>query len=427
MTKICVIGLGYVGLPLACLCARKGYEVYGYDVDSNKVDLINKKVSPIKDQELEDGLKLVDVKATTDPSVIRACDVVFVCVPTPIKENYMPDLRFVEGAVETICQNLNKSCSGQLVIIESTIHPGTCEEVIMPIFDKFGLIHNRDFFLAHCPERIDPGNKKWNVENIPRVVGGLSDVAVNKAVELYKSILDLGVDVMSLSSIKAAEAVKITENTFRDVNIAFVNELAMSFDKLGIDVTEVIKGASTKPFAFMPHWPSCGVGGHCIPVDPYYLIEHAKSKGFDHSFLSLARNINKKMPEYSVVRLEEALSSIGKSIDGTKIGVLGLAYKGNVDDTRESPAFEVIELLQAKGAEVFVFDPYLMKESHVGSVEDMLNKVEVLFLVTEHNEFKNFDFSKLNGTNVKVIIDGKNCLDKAVVESYGIIYKGIGR
>jgi UDP-N-acetyl-D-glucosamine dehydrogenase len=427
MTKICVIGLGYVGLPLACLCARKGYEVYGYDVDSNKVDLINKKVSPIKDQELEDGLKLVDVKATTDPSVIRACDVVFVCVPTPIKENYMPDLRFVEGAVETICQNLNKSCSGQLVIIESTIHPGTCEEVIMPIFDKFGLIHNRDFFLAHCPERIDPGNKKWNVENIPRVVGGLSSEATNKAVELYRNILVSGVDVMSLSSIKAAEAVKITENTFRDVNIAFVNELAMSFDKLGIDVTEVIKGASTKPFAFMPHWPSCGVGGHCIPVDPYYLIEHAKSKGFDHSFLSLARNINKKMPEYSVVRLEEALSSIGKSIDGTKIGVLGLAYKGNVDDTRESPAFEVIELLQAKGAEVFVFDPYLMKESHVGSVEDMLNKVEVLFLVTEHNEFKNFDFSKLNGTNVKVIIDGKNCLDKAVVESYGIIYKGIGR
>jgi UDP-N-acetyl-D-glucosamine dehydrogenase len=427
MTKICVIGLGYVGLPLACLCARKGYEVYGYDVDSNKVDLINKKVSPIKDQELEDGLKLVDVKATTDPSVIRACDVVFVCVPTPIKENYMPDLRFVEGAVETICQNLNKSCSGQLVIIESTIHPGTCEEVIMPIFDKFGLIHNRDFFLAHCPERIDPGNKKWNVENIPRVVGGLSSEATNKAVELYRNILVSGVDVMSLSSIKAAEAVKITENTFRDVNIAFVNELAMSFDKLGIDVTEVIKGASTKPFAFMPHWPSCGVGGHCIPVDPYYLIEHAKSKGFDHSFLSLARNINKKMPEYSVVRLEEALSSIGKSIDGTKIGVLGLAYKGNVDDTRESPAFEVIELLQAKGAEVFVFDPYLLKESHVGSVEDMLNKVEVLFLVTEHNEFKNFDFSKLNGTNVKVIIDGKNCLDKAVVESYGIIYKGIGR
>ena len=381
MTKICVIGLGYVGLPLACLCARKGYEVYGYDVDSNKVDLINKKVSPIKDEELESGLKLVDVKATTDSSVIGFSDVVFVCVPTPIKENHMPDLRFVESAIEIICQNLNKSCNGQLVVIESTIHPGTCEEVIMPIFDKFGFKHGEDFFLAHCPERIDPGNKKWNVENIPRVVGGLSDVAVNKAVELYKSILDLGVDVMSLSSIKAAEAVKITENTFRDVNIAFVNELAMSFDKLGIDVTEVIKGASTKPFAFMPHWPSCGVGGHCIPVDPYYLIEQAKSKGFDHSFLSLARSINKKMPEYSVARLEEALKEIGKSVDngvdkdigreikGTKIGVLGLAYKGNVDDTRESPAFEIIELLQAKGAEVFVFDPYLMEKSHVSGVD----------------------------------------------------------
>lgn len=424
MTKVCVIGLGYVGLPLACLCARKGYEVYGYDVDSNKVDLINRKVSPIKDDELENSLKLVDVKATTDSSVIGSSDVVFVCVPTPIKENHVPDLRFVEGAVETVCKNLNP---GQLVIIESTIHPGTCEEVIMPIFDKFGFKHGENFFLAHCPERIDPGNKKWNVENIPRVVGGLSSEATNKAVELYRNILASGVDVMALSSIKAAEAVKITENTFRDVNIAFVNELAMSFDKLGIDVTEVIKGASTKPFAFMPHWPSCGVGGHCIPVDPYYLIEQAKSKGFDHSFLSLARSINKKMPEYSVARLEEALLSVGKSITGAKIGVLGLAYKGNVDDTRESPAFEVIELLQNKGAEVFVFDPYLLEKSHVSRVDDMLNKVEVLFLVTEHNEFKSFDFSKLNGSSVKIVIDGKNCLDKNIVETQGIIYKGIGR
>lgn len=420
--KVCIIGLGYVGLPLACLCARKGIEVYGYDIDQNKVDLINKQISPIKDENIERELKNTKINATTNPEVIKQSDIAVVCVPTPIKDNNMPDLKFIESASTTICKNINK---GQLVIIESTIHPGTCEEVIMPIFSMNGLIHGQDFFLAHSPERIDPGNKKWNVENIPRVVGGINREATEKATAFYRQILSS--EIMPLSSIKAAEAVKVTENTFRDINIAFVNELAMSFDKLGIDTTEVIKAASTKPFAFMPHWPSCGVGGHCIPVDPYYLIEQAKSKGFEHTFLTLARNINKKMPEYSVERLNNALNQIGKNINGTKVGVLGLAYKGNVDDIRESPAFEIIESLKQKGAEVIVFDPYLKDKSHVNDIDELLQKAEVLFLVTEHNEFKDLDLNKLKNSSVKVIIDGKNCLDKNAIMDLGIIYRGVGR
>ena len=355
MKTVTIVGLGYVGLPLACLCAEKNYEVYGLDVDKNKISLINKNLSPINDGYLMQKFKNLKnkINATIDAKeCIPNSEVVIVCVPTPIDKNNTPDLNALVESTKTISNFIKKN---SLLVIESTIYPGTVEEIVLPILKKQELnAEKNEVFVAHCPERIDPGNKKWTIENLPRVVGGITKEASKKAAEFYKSIIEA--DVVELGSVKAAEATKIIENTFRDVNIAFINEMAKSFDKAGIDILEVIKGASTKPFAFMPHYPGAGVGGHCIPVDPYYLIEKAKQIGFNHEFLSLARKINKSMPDYTVELLENELRKSKKTIKNAKIGIIGLAYKANVDDTRESPAFEIINILKAKGADVFVFD-----------------------------------------------------------------------
>ena len=313
-----------------------------------------------------------------------------------------------------------------LLVVESTIYPGTIEEIVIPILKKqrFDSCKN-DVFVAHCPERIDPGNKKWTIENLPRVVGGITKEAAKKAAEFYRGIISA--DIIELSSVKAAEATKIMENTFRDVNIAFVNEMAKSFDKAGIDILEVIKGASTKPFAFMPHYPGAGVGGHCIPVDPYYLIEKAKQIGFNHKFLSLAREINNSMPDYTVELLEGELKKLKKSIKGAKVGVLGLAYKANVDDIRESPAFEIINILKTKGADVFVFDPHVKKGINVNGIDELLNKSDYIILATDHNEFRNMDMEKLKKHKILAVIDGRNCLDNEKIKAMGILYHGIGR
>jgi nucleotide sugar dehydrogenase len=278
--SVCVIGLGYVGLPLATRCVEKGYSTFGYDTDKRKVDLINKGKSPIAEKFLEENLPKFKPQATTDEKCIRKSDIVLICVPTPVDSQYNPDLTPVIKATEAIARNLKK---GALIVLESTVNPGVCEEVIKPILEKAGHKINQDFFIAHCPERINPGDPQWNVTNIPRVVGSFESKGLKRALNFYQSIVDG--EIRPMKSIREAEAVKIIENSFRDINIAFVNELAKSFDKLGIDVKDVILGASTKPFAFMPHFPSCGVGGHCIPVDPYYLIERARKSGFDHKFL----------------------------------------------------------------------------------------------------------------------------------------------
>lgn len=422
--KIGIIGLGYVGLPLACLAAEKGYEVIGIDIDAKKIELINKGISPIDDEELKNKLRILKgrIKATSDGlNAVRMSDIVVICVPTPVDENYHPDLKYVEAAAEVISKGLKK---GQLIILESTVAPLTTENIVKSILEKSGLTAGADFYLCFCPERIDPGNKKFKLKDIPRVVGGITKESTEKAIFFYRSILDS--EILSLSSPRSAEAVKIMENTFRDVNIAFVNEMAKSFDRLGIDITEVIKGASTKPFGFMPHYPGCGVGGHCIAVDPYYLIEQASKAGFEHRFLRLAREINNSMPEYTVNRLVEGLNEIRKSVKGTKISVLGLAYKGNVDDTRESPAFKIIEKLKKMGGEVKVFDPYVPEMSDINSLDEALN-CECLVIVTDHSEFKNLDLNLAIEKGVKVIIDGRNILNKEKVEKLGIIYKGIGR
>ena len=421
MSKVAIIGLGYVGLPLACLCAEKGHSVTGADIDEKRISLIQKGVSPINDEELKRKLSALKGKitATTDvQEAVKKSEMVIVCVPTPVDKKHLPDLKPLKDACSTISEGLQE---GTLVVIESTIFPGTIEEIVEPILKKA----NVRFLLAHCPERIDPGNKKFTIRDLPRVVAGIDKESTKRAAEFYRSII--GKEVLELSSVKAAEATKIMENTFRDVNIAFVNEMAKSFDKAGIDILEVIKGASTKPFAFMPHYPGAGVGGHCIPVDPYYLIEKAKQIGFNHKFLSLAREINNSMPEYAVELLEEALKRAGKGIGKTKVGVLGLAYKANVDDARESPAFEILQILREKNAVVFVFDPYLKEKSNVRDLDELLSKVDYIILVTDHLEFREIHPERLKQKGIQIVIDGRNCLDKDGIKAAGIVYHGIGR
>ena len=419
---VCIIGLGYVGLPLAVQCALKGYEVFGLENDQKKNDLINSGQSPIKEEFLENNLPNLKIVATDDPTVIKKSNVVIVCVPTPVDEKFFPDLEPVKTAAKTITENLNP---GQLVVIESTINPGVCEEVVEPIFAQAGFTVGRDYELAHCPERINPGDPKWNVTNIPRVVGSFTESGLAKAAEFYESVIDA--PIMQMKSIREAEAVKIVENSFRDVNIAFVNELAKSFDALGIDIVDVIKGASTKPFAFMPHWPGRGVGGHCIPVDPYYLIERAKASGFDHEFLKIARKVNNSMPEYTVELTQDMLNKVKLPMNGTPIGLLGISYKPNIADLRESPSFKIIKHLEKHGVRVLTFDPHVPQKSSEKSLEEILQKSEAIIVATAHKEFAALDGLAFKKHDIKVVIDGMNCLDKADIEKHGIIYKGIGR
>lgn len=417
-----LIGLGYVGLPLACLASEKGFKVVGFERKDEKVALINKQKSPFVDAKLSRWLKRVSIEATTDSSRLKECHIVIICVPTPVDHLYNPDLGPVRDAVNMVRRYGRKSV---LVILESTVNPGVSEEVVMPILTQGGRREGRDFLLAHCPERINPGDPKWSVRNIPRVVGGVSTKALNLAVKFYEVILEAAVKPMG--SIKAAEATKILENSFRDVNIAFINEIAKSFTYLGIDVLDVIEGAKTKPFAFMAHYPSCGVGGHCIPVDPYYLIERAKLSGFDHKFLKLAREINNSMPAYTVDLLIEGLNDIRKSVRGTSVAVLGVAYKADVGDVRESPAIKIISLLRELGADVKVFDPHIQKLSTVPTLQTALKNSVAVIIVTNHKEFTALRPSEFQRAGIKLIVDGKNCLDQDAIRDKGIIYKGIGR
>jgi len=423
--KICIVGLGYVGLPLAYLCIKKGYKVTGYDIDDKKISIINEGKNPIKDQMIDERYSKYypKLKATSNPSIIKESDIIVVCVPTPVDEKNNPDLKPLEDATVTIGKNLSRE---KLVIIESTIYPGVMEDIVKPILEReSGLTAGEDFYLSHCPERIDPGNKNWDVETIPRVFGSFSEKGAVETERFYRSIIKS--DVKKMSSVRVAEATKIVENTFRDVNIAFVNELAKCFERLDIDVVETIQGAATKPFAFLAHYPGCGVGGHCIPVDPYYLIDKGKKAGFEHEFLSLARSINNSMPKHTVFRCIEGLNEIKKSVRGTKIGILGLTYKRDIDDIRNSPSFEIIKELKKLGAELFIFDPYYTRMNTFNSLNMVLKNVECIIIVTDHKEFRELDYNVFKENNIKVIIDGRNMLDKNKIREMGIIYKGIGR
>jgi nucleotide sugar dehydrogenase len=422
MKKVGVVGLGYVGLPVALRAMEKGFEVVGVDLDEYKIKKIKAGESPFMEEFIEERLDLLKkLPVSTKATALKKADIIVVCVPTPIDKSYYPDLGPVKGSIEAIIKNLGKN---QLIIIESTINPGVCEEVIEPMFAEKGLEEGKDYYLAHCPERIDPGNEKWNITNIPRVVGSMSKKGLNLAKDFYEKIVDG--EIKPMKTIRSAEAVKVVENSFRDVNIAFVNELAQSFDRMNIDVKDVIDGAATKPFSFLAHYPGRGVGGHCIPVDPYYLIEEAKRKGFDHQFLSTARKINNYMPLYTVKLLQDALNEAEKPIKNTVVGVMGLSYKANIDDLRESPAFKIIEELKNKGAKVITFDPYCKDKSDVKSLEKLLEKSEALILVTNHRDFlgKEDLFKK---HKIKAIVDGMNALNGNKIKKLGIKYHGIGR
>lgn len=421
---IAVVGLGYVGLPLALLAERKGFSVRGIDIDTKKIEKLQEGVVPFLDSEVEQHLiKAKNISFSADFSSVADSSIVIICVPTPVHENHIPDLGPVIGATEGVAAHLQK---GQLVILESTVNPGVCENIVLPILEKkSGLRAGVDFYLAHCPERINPGDKKWNVENINRVVGATDAEGLRRAALFYESITTGAIKQMS--TIKAAEAVKVVENSFRDINIAFVNELARSFTKLGIDVVEVIDGAATKPFAFMAHYPGCGVGGHCIPVDPYYLIEYAKQNGFEHDFLALARRINNDMPHFTVERLRDGLDEIAHSLKGTTVAVLGVSYKPDIDDCRQSPSFEIIRILKEYGADVRIFDPFALSKSTHTSIESALNGATAAVVATGHSVFKELTPDDFVKNGIKVVVDGRNCLPKEKFVKAVIIYKGVGR
>jgi nucleotide sugar dehydrogenase len=424
MDRVVIVGLGYVGLPLLLLAAEKGFEAYGLDIDVSKIKSLKNNNSYIDDVSDEE-VKQTKARFTSDASVINGAKCVIICVPTPVDERKQPDLTPVTKAVEGIAPHLQKNT---LVVLESTVNPGVCDEIVIPLLEsstKFKV--GSDIMLAHCPERINPGDPKWNVRNINRVLGANSGPELEAAAKLYGRIIDAEIKLMN--SLKEAEAVKVVENSFRDINIAFVNELAMSFHKLGIDVENVIDGAATKPFSFMPHRPGCGVGGHCIPVDPYYLIEYASGYGFTHELLSMSRNVNERMPSYTVDLLIEALNEKEKPLKGSKIALLGLSYKANIGDSRESPAYTILELLRQAGAEVSVYDPHIAKDSTVPSLDEALRTIDAVVVATGHDEFKEvLTVKKIRERKIDVIVDGRNILRhlKQGLGEAGVVYKGIG-
>ena len=363
--RIGVIGLGYVGLPLAVEFAKKGFDVTGFDVDESKVTEINAGRSYILDVKTQDVKESVDagrLRATTDMSQLKHMDAIDICVPTPLRKTKDPDLSYVVQAVDSVKAHLKR---GQLVILESTTYPGTTDEVVQPALEEGGLKAGEDFYLAFSPERVDPGNETYSTKTIPKVVGGVNPPSTELAADLYGSIIDT---VVSVSSTRVAEMVKLLENTFRAVNIGMVNEIALMSHRMNIDVWEVIDAAKTKPFGFMPFYPGPGLGGHCIPIDPFYLSWKARQSGFECRFIELAGHVNSSMPAYVVERVSDALNSARKAINGSKIHLFGVAYKKDVTDMRESPALDILELLHQRGATLSYTDPYVPKLHH-GSLQ----------------------------------------------------------
>ena len=403
-----VIGLGYVGLPLAVEFARSGFGVTGIDVDEDKVNSINKGISYIPDidsEVLKELVKKERLKATGDYSILKEVDTINICVPTPLRKTKDPDISYIIAATKEISQYLKK---GQLVILESTTYPGTTEEVVLPMLESGGLKVGRDFYLAFSPERVDPGNKQFNTRNIPKVVGGITQECTRIAVALYEEIVE---KVVPVSSTRVAEMAKLLENTFRAVNIGLINEIAQMSNKMGIDVWEVINAAATKPFGFMPFYPGPGLGGHCIPLDPLYLSWKAKLNGFNPRFIELADEVNSSMPEYIVSRISDALNERKKSINGSRILILGVAYKKDVNDMRESPSLEIIRLLKEKGAEILYNDPYIRRLNLDGLnsesfdlTDELLHSVDCAVIVTDHTSY---DYQKII-ENTELLIDTRN-------------------
>lgn len=385
-----VVGLGYVGLPFAVEKAKVGYKVIGIDQNPARAAKVNQADNYIKDvvdSELEQTVKSGLLEATSDFSRLPEMDVVVICVPTPLNKNLAPDLSYVESVTEQIARYLRP---GQLVSLESTTYPGTTEEIMLPILQTSGLELNKDFFLSHSPERVDPGNSRYSTKNTNKVVGGVGEESLEVAVAFYKQTID---HVVPISSAKAAELVKVFENTFRAVNIALVNELTVLCDRMDLNVWEVLDAAFTKPFGIMPFYPGPGVGGHCIPLDPHYLEWKAKEFNFNTHFINLAGETNRRMPSFTVSKAARILNGFKKSLNGARIVMLGMAYKANLDDYRESPAIEVYKHLKDAGADVVFYDTWTPDINEHGVIakseawsEELISNADLVIITTAHKD-----------------------------------------
>ena len=403
-----VIGLGYVGLPLAIEAARSGMRVLGFDVKEDVIRGINDGFSHIQDltdQDIREQVRAGRLEATMDMGRLAECSAISICVPTPLSKTRDPDISFIFSATAAVASTLKR---GQLVVLESTTYPGTTREIVLPELVKNGLVVGEDFFLCFSPERVDPGNPVWLTKNTPKVIGGITPACSEAGMALYSHFFDTLVPV---SSTEAAELTKILENTFRAVNIGLVNEVALIADRLGVDVWEVIDAAATKPFGFMKFTPGPGLGGHCIPVDPHYLSWKMRTLNYKTRFIDVASEINSAMPEFVVGKVWEALNRAGKAVRGSRVLVLGVAYKPDIDDIRESPALDVIRLLEADGAEVEYHDPYVPSLREDGKVwqgkpltDDLISSVDVAVIVTNHSDVDHarvFDLAP-------IVVDSRN-------------------
>ena len=413
-----VVGLGYVGLPLAVEKAKAGFRTIGFDVQKEKVDMVNAGHNYIGDVVDRDLVTLVEdgmLTATTDFGFIRDVDFVAICVPTPLDAHQQPDISYVESSTRSIAEYLHP---GMMVVLESTTYPGTTEELIKPILESSGLKCGEDFYLGFSPERVDPGNLIYKTKNTPKVVGGLGEDASEVISAMYEAVLQG--KVFRASSPAVAEMTKILENTYRNINIGLINELAILCHKMGIDLWEVIEAAKTKPFGFTPFYPGPGLGGHCIPLDPYYLSWKAREYGFHTSMIESSMMINDRMPEYCVERIGDMLNSrFAKALNGAKVLVLGVAYKQDIDDYRESPAIRVIEELKKEGAVVSYYDPFVSRYRHKGAwnegeqklTAELLESSDIVVVTTAHTTV-DYDFVQLHS---KAVFDTKNAM-KAVAK-----------
>ena len=410
--KIGIIGLGYVGLPLAVEFGKAGYSVTGIDISKEKIKLLNKcmnYIPDIQDEEVNKLIKNGNLIATNDFNKIENLDVIILCVPTPLDKNKKPNTAYIEDAVESSLPFIKK---GQLIILESTTYPGTTEEIILPRIETKGLKVGKDFYLVFSPERIDPGNTLFNTSNIPKVVGGTTPDCTEVAATLYEKITRGG--VFKVSSPKVAEMEKLLENIYRIVNISLVNEMAILCDKMGIDIWEVISAAKTKPFGFTPFYPGPGTGGHCIPLDPFYLSWKAKEFDFSTRFIELAGDINDKMPEYVASKVSETLNKNKKSVNGARILIIGMAYKKDIGDTRESPAMKTAEYLVNKGADMAYHDPYvtnvkILSDEYHSKVltPDLIESSDIVLIATNHS---NIDYDMIS-KYANLIYDSRNTID----------------
>jgi nucleotide sugar dehydrogenase len=414
--KIGVIGLGYVGLPLSVEKAKAGFNVLGFDIQAEKAEKINRGENYIGDVVPEELKKLVSsgkLSATADFSRLGECDVIAICVPTPLDRFKQPDLSYIENSVREISKRLHRN---MLIVLESTTYPGTTEEIVAPILEESGFKLGIDFYLAFSPERVDPGNRRFNTHNTPKVVGGCTPKCAEIAKTLYETVLDA--DVCVVSSPKEAEATKILENTFRIVNCALANEMAILCYRMGINVWEVIKAASTKPFGFVPFYPGAGVGGHCIPLDPFYLTYKAREFDYHTRLIELSGEINDGMPEYVVERLMDLLNEESKALKNSKILILGVAYKEDINDLRESPALKVWDVLDKKGALVSYYDPYcpIVKRgdgmhSSITLTPDLLQEYDAVMITTAHRKIVDYNIVI---ENASLIFDTQNVISQVL-------------